>query len=87
VLEVLGSKLDLVEGLVGEELLVGSLVLGVPVGGTEVLVMVRNIIELIGKLVHGSVVEVDTVGGLADVVLEDSADILPLLDEFLTSWG
>jgi hypothetical protein len=86
-LEVFGSKLDLVEGSVGEESLVGKIVLLGPVGLSEVLVMVRNIIELIGKLVHGSVVEVDTVFGLVDVVLEDSANILPLFDELLTSWG
>lgn len=87
VLEVLGGKLDFVEGCVGEEFLVCKLVLVVPVGVSEVLVMVRNIIELFGKLLNGSVVEVNTVMGLLEVVLKDMANIVPLLDESLSIIG
>jgi len=86
-LEVLTGELNLLEGLVGEEFLESSLVFGVPVGGSEVLVVIRDIIELVGELLHGVVAEVDSVMGVTDVLLEDSADILPLLDELLTSWG
>jgi hypothetical protein len=85
--ECISGHFNLTEGLVGEEIPVGILVFGVPVGGSEVLVVVRNIIELIGESVHGSVVEVNSGWGLFNVVLEDSADILPLLDELLASWG
>jgi hypothetical protein len=48
--------------------------------------MIRNVIEFVGELLHSVVAEVDSVFGVMKVSLEDSADILPLLDELLTSW-
>lgn len=83
-LEVLGGGLNLVESLGGEEFIVGSIVLSSPMSFLEVLVVVLNIIDLFVELVPGVVVEVDSGAGLFNIVLEDSADILPLFDELLT---
>lgn len=86
VLEFLSGFLDALEGLVGEQVLIGLIVLGSPVGGSKVLVVIRHIIELVGKLLHGLVVEVDGLLGVLDVFVKDSANVLPLLDELLTGF-
>jgi len=86
--ECLSSFLKVSECWACEEVLVGCIVFFAPVGTSKVLVVVRNIIELLGNLVvQPKVVDFDTIFGWFDGFLELTTDILPFLDEFLSSWG
>jgi len=53
VLELITGELNFSEGLVGEEFSISLVVFGFPVGGSEVLVVIRDIIELIGEFLQG----------------------------------
>lgn len=59
----------------------------VPFGSIKSIILIGNIISLIGNVVNGFVVNVNTVLGLLDTLLESDTEIVPFLHESLTFWG
>ena len=85
-LESFTSHLNFLEFSVSEELMISLIVFLSPVGGSEVLVVVRDIIELIRKFMESTVFEVHTMWSFNDVIFDDFADIMPFFHEFLSCW-
>ena len=83
-LKLLSSHLDKGSLFVVHKLIDTIVVSFVPVSSFEGLVLVSNIIELFANLIQSLVGNMDTIFGLNNALIKDSADILPLFDEPLS---
>lgn len=87
VLEFPESTVEPLSLIVGESLVESMVELWCPVGLSELLVVLFDIIGSILEFVHLAVVDMDTSWGLLDGIVEGLSELLPLFHEGLSSWG
>ena len=85
--EFLGSSLDGLGLWGGGSLLPGGVVSLIPLGSSELLVLVLDIMGLIFDDLHTIVINVDSILGLLDVLLKSMSEVRPLHHELLTLLG